>query len=53
MICYMVEYVDNDGYLDVDQLPEPLRTLYLELKDEKTPTRPWSENLRAAPGVSD
>ncbi|KAF2819319.1 hypothetical protein CC86DRAFT_244628, partial [Ophiobolus disseminans] len=42
MICYMEEYVEADGYLNKDDLPEPLRTLYEELKEGKKPVRQWT-----------
>jgi len=49
MICYMMEYVDDDGrYLDAEQLPEPLRTFYRELKAGQKPIRQWTEELKDA-----
>ncbi|KAI7514451.1 hypothetical protein KC347_g603 [Hortaea werneckii] len=51
MICYIEEYVDDDGYLRGSRLPEPLQTLYVELKEDKMPVRQWLEKLRAALGV--
>ncbi|KAI7369192.1 hypothetical protein KC354_g2132 [Hortaea werneckii] len=51
MICYIEEYVDDDGYLRGSSLPEPLQTLYVELKEDKMPVRQWLEKLRATLGV--
>lgn len=51
MICYIEEYVDDEGYLRESRLPEPLQTLYVELEEDKMPVRQWLENLRAALGV--
>ncbi|KAI7472901.1 hypothetical protein KC357_g5641 [Hortaea werneckii] len=48
MICYIEEFVDDDGYLRGSRLPEPLQTLYVELKEDKMPVRQWLEKLRAA-----
>ncbi|KAF2278516.1 thioredoxin reductase [Westerdykella ornata] len=53
MIAYMQEYVEKEGFLDGDQLPEPLRTFYRELKEGEKPVRQWSEELSMALGVSD
>ena len=51
MICYVEEYVDDDGYLHDSRLPEPLQMLYEELKEDRKPVRQWSADLRAALGV--
>ena len=51
MICYMWEYVDDDGLLDVDQLPEPLRTSYRDLREGKKQVHQWSKELKEALGV--
>ncbi|KAI7364568.1 hypothetical protein KC354_g5598 [Hortaea werneckii] len=51
MICYIEEYVDDDGYLRESRLPEPLQTLYVELKEDRMSVRQWLEKLRAALGV--
>jgi hypothetical protein len=51
MIAYMQLYVDEDGFLDADLLPEPLRTFYGELKQWKKPLRQWTLEFRAALGV--
>ena len=51
MICYIEEYVDEDGYLHDSRLPEPLQMLCEELKQDVKPVRQWSADLRAALGV--
>lgn len=51
MIGYMEEYVDDDGLLDAKQLPEPLQSLYGELREGKKPVRQWTKELKAALGV--
>lgn len=51
MIVYMESYVDADGLLDANLLPEPLRTSYRELKEGKKPTRQWMLELKQALGV--
>ncbi|KAF2107974.1 hypothetical protein BDV96DRAFT_588020 [Lophiotrema nucula] len=48
MITYMEEYVDEDGLLDVDRLPEPLGSFYKELGKGKKPVRQWTEELKGA-----
>ncbi len=52
MIAYMEGYVDEDGFLDYNLLPEPLMTSYREFKAGKH-LRPWLIELKAALGVSD
>ncbi|KAB5586202.1 hypothetical protein GE09DRAFT_1049181 [Coniochaeta sp. 2T2.1] len=54
LIGYIELHVDDDGLLDVDQLPEPLMTLYKELHDENMtkPLRQWTRELREALGLS-
>ncbi|KAI7250280.1 hypothetical protein KC343_g5760 [Hortaea werneckii] len=51
MICYIEEYVDDEGYLRESRLPEPLQTLYVQLKEDRMPVRQWLEKLRAEIGV--
>ena len=51
MICYMRLYVDEDGFLNADLLPEPLRTSYRELLEGKKPIRQWMLELKGALGV--
>lgn len=53
MIASMEGYVDADGLLDANLLPEPLRTSYRELKEGKKPTRQWMLELKASLGVAD
>ncbi|KAL9097050.1 MAG: hypothetical protein Q9165_001014 [Trypethelium subeluteriae] len=48
MIAYMELYVDEDGFLDASLIPEPLKTLYTELREGKTPVLQWSMALREA-----
>lgn len=48
MITYVEEYIDGDGFLDVDLLVGPLRTFYLELKEGKKPVRQWTDEFKAA-----
>lgn len=51
MISYVEEYVDDNGLLDAEQLPEPLRTLYGDLRTGRTPVRQWTRDLKEALGV--
>lgn len=51
MISYMEEYVDDDGLLDSELLPEPLRSLYKELRAGPTTVRQWTRDLQEALGV--
>ncbi|KAI5864892.1 hypothetical protein GGS23DRAFT_562272 [Durotheca rogersii] len=51
MIAYVEEYVDDDGFLDTSQLPEPLKAFYFELREGKKPLRQWAKELRQALGV--
>ncbi|KAJ6445426.1 NAD dependent epimerase/dehydratase [Purpureocillium lavendulum] len=51
MVDYMELYVDEDGFLDVDLLPEPLRTFYKDLKEGDKSVRQWRWDLREALGV--
>jgi len=48
MIAYIEEYVDDDGLLDSNQLPEPLKAFYEELKEGRKPVRQWTMELKAA-----
>ena len=52
MIGYIEEYVDDDGLLNADDLPEPLRAFYRELREGKKPLRQWSEELKNALAVT-
>ena len=51
MIAYMQGYVDDDGLLDADQLPEPLKTSYRELRQGEKPVGQWTKELREALGI--
>jgi hypothetical protein len=51
MIGYMELYVDDDGLLDANQLPEPLKTFYNELRQGKRPVRQWTKELKQALGI--
>ena len=51
LIAYMEGYVDDDGFLDANQLPEPLKTFYKELREGKKPVRQWMIELKEALGV--
>lgn len=51
MIDYIELYVDEDGLLDVNQLPEPLRTFYNELKQGTKPVRQWTKELKEPQGI--
>lgn len=52
MISYMEEYVDEDGLLDSDQLPEPLHTFYRDLRVGRMKSvRQWERDLKKALGV--
>ena len=51
MIAYMEEYVDDDGLLDANQLPEPLQTFYKELRQGRKPVRQWTKELKEALGI--
>ncbi|OIW30825.1 thioredoxin reductase [Coniochaeta ligniaria NRRL 30616] len=50
-MCNMSSYVDADGFLDADLLPEPLRTSYKRWKDPEIRVRQWSQELNAALGL--
>ena len=51
VIAYVQLYIDNDGLLDVNLLPEPLKTSYKELRQDKKPVRQWLEELKDALGI--
>ncbi len=51
MIGYMEEYIDDDGLLDANQLPEPLKTSYKELRQGRKPVCQWTKELKEALGV--
>lgn len=51
MISYMEEYVDDDGLLKAELLPEPLKRLYGELRAGLTTMRQWTHDLQEALGV--
>lgn len=52
MVDYMMMYVEDDGFLDAQLLPEPLRASYENLKTERKPVRQWSKELVEALGTS-
>lgn len=52
MIGYIEEYVDDDGLLDVNRLPEPLKSFYMELKRGGKPVGQWTQDLKEALGVA-
>lgn len=47
MIDYIDLYVDGDGYLDHEQLSDPFKQMYAELKEGNMPVRQWSQKLRS------
>ncbi len=51
MIGYMEEYVHDDGLLDTNQLPEPLKTSYKELRQGRKPVRQWTKELKEILGI--
>lgn len=51
MIGYMEEYVDDDGLLDANLLPEPLKQFYEELRHGSKPVRQWTREFKEALGV--
>lgn len=51
MIAYVEEHIDDDGLLDANQVPEPLKTSYLELRQGRKPVRQWTKELKYALGV--
>lgn len=46
MIAYVEQYIDDNGLLDANQLPEPLKTSYEELRQGVKPFRQWRKELR-------
>lgn len=50
MIGYMDEYVDDDGLLDANLLPDPLKTSYKELRQGRKPVRQRMMELKEALG---
>lgn len=51
MIAYIEEYVDDDGLLDANLLPEPLKTSYKELRQGNKPVLQWTHELKEALGI--
>ena len=51
MIAYIELYVDGDGFLETERLPEPLLTFYKELRKGEKPVLQWSEELTEAVGA--
>ncbi|KAH0847435.1 hypothetical protein AYO21_11168 [Fonsecaea monophora] len=51
MIGYMEEYVDDNGLLDANLLPEPLRSSYKELRRGIKPVSQWTQELKEALGI--
>lgn len=45
MIGYIELYVDNDGFLDLEQLSEPFSTFYKELRVVAKPLLQWTEEF--------
>lgn len=48
MIAYIEQYVDEDGFLDIEQLSEPLLAFYKELRKGEKPLLQWTEELKEA-----
>lgn len=48
MIDYMMMYVDEDGFLDVQQLSPTIKTFYEQLKQDEKPIREWTQELKVA-----
>lgn len=51
MIGYIEEYVDEDGFLDLELLPEPLKTFYKELRKGMKPVSQWTKELKETLGI--
>jgi hypothetical protein len=51
MIAYIEQYVDEDGFLETEQLSEPLLTFYNELRKGGKPLRQETEELKEAVGI--
>jgi hypothetical protein len=52
VIAYMQLYIDADGVLDANLLPEPLNTFDRDLQKSKKPIRQWMLELKAALGLA-
>ena len=52
MICYIGLYVDQDGYLDVSQVPEPFKAFYEQLNKGEKSVRQWEKEFKSALGIS-
>lgn len=50
MISYVGPYIDDDGFLDLKQLSEPLSSSYLGLRQGKMPVRQWVNELKTLLG---
>jgi hypothetical protein len=48
MIGYIEQYVDDEGFLNTNQLPQPLRTFYKELREGKKPVCQCTKELKKA-----
>ncbi|KAG5926249.1 hypothetical protein E4U42_003489 [Claviceps africana] len=46
MICYVGLYIDDDGYLDLKQLSEPLASSYRALSDGSRSVRQWIHEVK-------
>jgi hypothetical protein len=53
MISYIELYVDEDGFLEIEKVSEPLQTFYRELKKGGKPLRKWAEELIEAVGIGE
>jgi hypothetical protein len=51
MLTYIKGYVDEDGYLETEQLSEPLSTIYKELREGRKPVHQLKEVLKEALGL--
>lgn len=51
MIGYVEEYIDDDGLLDANQVREPLKTSYMELRQGGKPVHQWTKELKDALGI--
>ncbi|KAL8341950.1 hypothetical protein RB598_003734, partial [Gaeumannomyces tritici] len=54
MIAYVELYVDSDGFLESDKLPEPLRSFYAEIRSDSMAksVRQWTQELKEALGCA-
>ncbi|KAF3800314.1 hypothetical protein GCG54_00007762 [Colletotrichum gloeosporioides] len=48
MIGYVEQYIDDNGLLDVEELPEPLKSSYKDLRQGVKPVRQWTKELKQA-----